>query len=89
MISRSMELSWTAQAKKDLRALPKEIQKRIAKKILWYLAQPHPFYFAKPLVDMPGLFRFRIGEYRAIVSPDGVILVVLRIQNRSEAYRKK
>jgi mRNA-degrading endonuclease RelE of RelBE toxin-antitoxin system len=53
----------------------------------WYEAQEDPMRYVKSLTDMPGLYRFRIGEYRAIVSPQGEVLSVLRVQKRAEAYR--
>jgi mRNA-degrading endonuclease RelE of RelBE toxin-antitoxin system len=84
-----MELVFSIMADTQLRELPSVISNRIVLKLEWYVSQPKPLCFAKPLVGSPGQFRFRIGEYRAIVSPEGVILLIVRIQKRSEVYRKK
>jgi mRNA-degrading endonuclease RelE of RelBE toxin-antitoxin system len=84
-----MEFFWTAEAEKELHALPSSVQIRIAEKMRWYASQSEPLHFAKPLTDARGKFRFRIGEYRVIVSPDGIVLVVVRVQKRADVYRKK
>ena len=84
-----MNLVFSVLADAQLRELPTQISNRIVLKLEWYAAQLQPLHFAKPLTGMSGQFRFRIGEYRAIVLPDGTVLSVLRIQKRSEAYRKK
>jgi mRNA-degrading endonuclease RelE of RelBE toxin-antitoxin system len=82
-----MKFFWTSQAERDLKAFPRIAQRRIATKMRWYESQEDPMRFVKSLTDMPGLYRFRIGEYRAIISPQGEVLSVLRIQKRAEAYR--
>ena len=84
-----MDLVFSKHAREDLDILPRKIRDRIIAKLNWYASQPNPLHFAKPLTAVPGQFRFRIGEYRAIVSPEGVILLIIRIQKRSEVYRKK
>ena len=84
-----MDLVFSKQAREDLDIFPRKIRDRIRAKLKWYASQPNPLHFAKPLTGLHGQFRFRIGEYRAIVSPEGVVLLIMRIQKRSEAYRKK
>lgn len=78
-------LSDTAQ--QDLQKLDAPLQKRILDKLEWYECQKDPLSFAQPLSGLPGMFRFRIGAYRAILRSDGVVLLILRIRKRSEAYR--
>ena len=84
-----MELVFTKLAREDPDALPKQIRDRIIKKTEWYASQPMPLVFAKRLSgDLSELFRFRVGDYRVIVLPDGIVLSVQRVQKRSEVYRK-
>lgn len=82
-----MKFVWSTEAQKNLVSLDSPIQKRIAQKMRWFQAQDNPISFAEPLAGGGGLFRFRIGTYRVFIRPDGVVLTVLRIRKRSEAYR--
>jgi mRNA-degrading endonuclease RelE of RelBE toxin-antitoxin system len=59
------DIKFTKSAEKDLGKLPKDIQKRIIKKLKFFAAQKDPLIFAKPLVDLPPMtHRFRVGDYR-------------------------
>ncbi|MBI4023255.1 type II toxin-antitoxin system RelE/ParE family toxin [Candidatus Berkelbacteria bacterium] len=81
-----MNISWTRPAAKQLRALPRSIQERIAQKMRFFAAQPDPLHFAKPVIDHPRRYRFRIGEYRVIVQRDGQDLYVMRAGKRASVY---
>lgn len=82
-----MEFIWTESAQQNLAALDTMVQKRIAQKMRWFSAQEDPLSFAEPITGEHGLFRYRIGAYRIFIRPDGIVLLVLRIRKRSEAYR--
>lgn len=82
-----MHFRLTAQAERDLDALDRPIQKRIIDKLEWFESQEDPISFAEPLAGMQHIFRYRIGAYRVLVSPQGAIIAVLRVRKRSEAYR--
>jgi len=85
-----MKVILTERAKRELSALPKEVAKRIAKKLAWYASQQHPLSFAKHLMNSKlGSYRFRIGNYRIICDvEEGVVhvLLVLTIRKRDHAY---
>lgn len=55
----------------------------MAQKMRWFQTQSDPY----PFTGIRDIFRFRVGAYRIVVHPDGVVLTVLRIRKRSEAYR--
>jgi mRNA interferase RelE/StbE len=81
----------TEKAKKDLLSLDFVTQKRIKRKLYFYLAQKSPITYAKKIKnDRLGDYRFRIGDYRVIFDIDSrgniVILLILRIKHRKEAY---
>lgn len=78
-------------AENDLRDMEKHLAKHILDKLGYFSFTKNPLYYAKPLKGtLKGLYRFRIGEYRALFNIDTkgriTILVVLRIKHRSEVY---
>lgn len=76
-------------ARRQLESLPKNTAIRIGKKLRWYADNDNPLAFAKPLTGMPGMHRFRIGDYRAIFTIRRghiSILFVIAIKHRREAY---
>lgn len=86
-----MHVQYSTEAQDDLRRLPKMIKKRITQKVEWFAVQNDPLYFAEPLVHpSQKIYRFRIGDYRAIfVMKNGIalILLVLAVRHRKDAYR--
>ncbi len=63
-----MKLIFSEIAFKQLSKLAPDIQNRINGKLDFYLAQKDPLYFAEKLNDYEfGEWRFRIGDYRAIL----------------------
>ena len=78
-------------AVKDLRKLPRAVQKRIGLKLQFYANQADPMTYAVPLIGSPkaGQYRFRIGEYRAVFDKDYETIVILYIEHRRDVYRKK
>lgn len=85
------KIQLTKKSKKDLLSLEKNIQKKIINKLRFYLVNNQPLRYAKKLKDARlGIYRFRIGDYRAIFDIDDqgciTILIILRIKHRKEAY---
>ena len=59
-----MEIRYSYKARDDFKELPREIQKRIAKKMRFYASQENPLKFAERLTDIrESEFRFRKGRY--------------------------
>jgi mRNA interferase RelE/StbE len=75
-------------ARKTLASFPRAIQKRIQVKIDELAWNPRP-PGAKQLKGPEGFLRIRIGEYRVVysVKKDMLIILVIRIVHRREAYR--
>ena len=80
-------------AAKYLGSLPVADQRRIQKKLDDLESEPHPRGSRKLQGNKKdeNLWRVRAGDYRIIYSVDGNALVVLvvRIRNRKDAYKKK
>lgn len=82
-----LEISGTA--KKDIQSLDSVVQKRIAKKLQFFLAQEDSLSFTKPLVSSKdGNYRWRIGHYRVIFDVNGTTILLLRVLHRGEVYKK-
>lgn len=83
-------LEFTRRSEREFFVLPKLIQKRIKRKMEFFVSSGDPLHFSKKLQGPKNQFRFRIGDYRVIVSPreDGVliILVILKIGHRRDVY---
>jgi len=78
---------FTPHGKKDIEKLPKDIQKRIIKKLTFFSSQINPLSFSKPLVDLPpATHRFRVGDYRIAFYILGDTIHVERIRHRREVY---
>lgn len=81
----------TEHAVQDLSKLGHQLAKRITNKLKEICTSKNPLYFAKALTgELKGLYRFRIGDYRAIFRKDAsgelIILLVLRIKHRKDVY---
>ena len=76
------------QALRDLQKLPQEIQKRIIKKLDFFVESGEPLSFAENLVNFEiGQYRFRIGDYRVIFDLDDERLIILTLGHRKNIYK--
>jgi mRNA interferase RelE/StbE len=81
----------TDKAERDLGRLEKALARRIVAKLYEYESIENPLLHAKKLrPPFNGLYRFRMGQYRAIFEYSKQrtihILLVLRVKHRKEAY---
>ncbi len=86
-----LQLVYDQHAVEDLKLLSRKTADRITAKIAWFLSQNNLFLYAQKLKPpLDDLYRFRIGEYRAIFEitrgKKVKILVILRIKHRKDAY---
>lgn len=73
---------------RDLKKLPKEIQKRIIEKLDFYISADNPLNFADHLINAAiGQYRFRIGDYRVIFDLQETQIIILTVGHRREIYR--
>lgn len=87
----SMHFVYDRHAVEDLALLTPKTADHIITKIAWYASQSNPLRFAKKLnPPFEDLYRFRIGEYRAIFEicnkKEIKLLLILRIKHRRDAY---
>lgn len=82
------QLEIESRVKKDLQALDGATQKRIAKKLKFFIEQDDPIYFARKLVNSKdGDYRWRVGHYRLVFDIDNDTIRLLRIQHRKDVYK--
>ncbi len=70
-------------------ALPKDLQKRLDKRLISLQDTPRPLG-VKALTGEPGVFRLRVGDYRVLYEVHDdvlIVLVVLKVGHRREVYR--
>ena len=84
-----MRIEWATKAVKDLRRLAARDRERIVAKIEQYATNPEAL--ANQVVSLVGgeYFRMRVGNYRVVFAVERgrvVIMVVLRVRHRREAY---
>jgi mRNA-degrading endonuclease RelE of RelBE toxin-antitoxin system len=80
---------FTPRGERELAALPRDVQRRIHRKLQWLAQQAQPLAFAKPLVNLPpSTHRFRIGLYRVSFSLEASTIFVERVESRGQAYRR-
>ncbi len=78
-----------SRAAKDLKSLDIRTQKRIIKKLKFYLNSNDPLAYSKKLADSEdGDYRWRIGNYRAVFDIKNDTIKLLRVQHRREVYKK-
>lgn len=79
---------FTLEAAKDFKKLPQDIQKRIVKKLDYFVSSGIPLEFAERLVDYKiGEYRFRIEDYRVIFDMEEETIVVLTLGHRKNIYK--
>lgn len=88
------KLFYTHSAEKDLSRIDKKQAAKILIKVDEHLKLPNPLLKAKKLKGFDtDTYRFRVGDYRVIFRLDGktgvlVVLVVLKISHRKDAYKE-
>ena len=91
---KSYEIEWRPRATKDLQRLPSRVRAQVRAKVEQYAAEPASL--ANQVKRLRGdlRFRLRIGDYRVLFRIDRragrevtvVVMVVVRVAHRSEAY---
>ncbi|MDP3149902.1 MAG: type II toxin-antitoxin system RelE/ParE family toxin [Ignavibacteria bacterium] len=80
------EIILSEKAVKDFKKLDTNTGLQIARKLKEY--STNPFLYARKLSDSKiGTFRFRIGDYRAIVDIEENKIIVLKVGHRKDIYK--
>lgn len=77
-------------AERAFLALPRDIQKRLDKRLLALQDNPRP-PGVKALTGEPGVLRLRVGDYRVLYEVHDAVLIVLvlvlKVAHRGDVYR--
>lgn len=75
-------------ARKQLAALPRDVQGRIGPALVALADDPRP-HGSQKLQGSSGEYRIRVGEYRVIyaVDDDDLLVGVVRVAHRRDVYR--
>ena len=89
-MAKSITVYYTESARKDLRKLEKKQARKIVLTV-WKYTALKPLIKAKALSGIfSGLYRYRIGDYRAVFEYDGrgvlTIVTILRIKHKKDIY---
>lgn len=83
-----MNYSFKPSALKELKKLPKSIQKRIFEKLDYYVRSRDPLKFAESLKYKEiGNYRYRVGDYRIIFDVADGSIIILSVGHRREIYK--
>jgi mRNA interferase RelE/StbE len=89
-VSARWRVEFDRDAARELRKLGEPARRTILRYLRERIATAEdPRRFGKPLVgEVAGLWRYRIGDYRLIVTfeEDRLIVLVLRVAHRREVY---
>jgi len=77
---------WSDNAKKEIKRLSHDIQKRILDKT--EDVEENPFQYLEKMTGQP-FYKYRVGNYRIIVDVvnDKLILYLLKVKKRSRVYK--
>jgi len=82
-------IKFTPRGEREFKSFPRNIQRRIQKKLRDNARLSNPLTRAKPLVNLPpSTHRFRIGKCRVSFYVDDKIIFVERVEMRGGAYRR-
>ena len=82
------KITFSKQADKTLRRMPRNTAKNIIKKIKELAVNPKKVRNVKKLTDHPG-YRLRIGDWRVVysINENEVLIHVVKIKSRGEVYK--
>jgi mRNA interferase RelE/StbE len=82
------KVTFSKQADKTLRRMPRNTAQNVVKKIKELAANPKRMRNVKKLTDHPG-YRLRIGDWRVVytLNENEVLIHVVKIKSRGEIYK--
>ena len=82
-------IEMSSSARRQLRKLDRPTQRRVAQRIDGLADDPRPSGVTKLTDVTPPVYRVREGQYRILytINDNQLIILVVRISHRSEAYR--
>lgn len=92
MTKKTYQFQFSPNGERNFINLSKPLQKRILKKLEYFEQSENPLFFAVKLEGTNELYRFRVGDYRIIVTTKEnniiTILLILKIDHRKDVYNE-
>lgn len=82
-----VSFKFTKEFRDALHELSPDVQKCIKDKLGFFASCENPLLFAKRLKGLKGVYRFRIGDYRAVFRVERSTFVFLIVKNRKDVYQ--
>ena len=82
-----LDVTYTADALKDLRGMGHVAAGKVRDKVLAYAAKPSAFGNQIKRLKGSGYLRLRAGDYRVVFTEDGIIMEIIHVGHRREVYR--
>ncbi len=85
-----IKYDFTRSAEKEFLNLSRAVQRRIIKKLEFYLSRADPLAFAKNIATPApqSTYRFRVGDHRVIFDREEDGILILRVGHRRDIYRR-
>ena len=81
------EVVYSKAALRALIRLPTDVSRKIRLKVEQYAAKPKSLANnVKALRGEQGVLRLRVGDWRVLFTEDGIVVAVVRIAPRGDAY---
>jgi mRNA interferase RelE/StbE len=82
------KITFSKNADKALRRMPRNVAQNIANKIIELAGNPHGMRNVKKITDHPG-YRLRVGEWRVVytINDNELLIHVINVKTREEADR--
>jgi len=82
-----VRVEWSEEAIRDLEKLDKPVARRILKKVTWF-SKNFQSIVPEPLAGaLKGTFKLRVGDWRAVYTIEGGIVVIQSVGHRGGIYR--
>lgn len=82
-----VRVEWSEEAIRDLEKLDKPVARRILKKVTWF-SKNFQSIVPEPLAGaLKGTFKLRVGDWRAVYTVEGGIVVIQSVGHRGGIYR--
>jgi mRNA interferase RelE/StbE len=82
-------VEWSGDALQDLERIDAVIAERVILKVSWLRENFSTVVPERLKRDLKGLYKLRVGDYRAVYSLHGEKIIIEGVGHRSEVYRNK
>lgn len=82
-------LDFSEEGRDSIASLNKEVQKKVFKKLKWFILNINSLYLLPLKGEYSGLFKLKIGDYRAIYDIDHSrkVITVHKVGHRKDIYK--